>query len=253
VEFSRGRGHGGAVRRKSEQEVEALDPVRKRIYLAADGSDDGLANWSRAMGRNHAYLTQFIWRGTPRKLDEDDRKKLAAASGIPETDLGKTPDPELNNVTPIRNEQAVANRNDHGLEFLGTEGARRFEGPKDLPILGHVKAGANGLFYDQGSVQGVTMRPDYLEGVRAAYAVRVRDMSMYPAYEPNDLVHVNPTLAVLPDNNVVIQLRNGEAFVKRLIRRTEKAVICQEWFPEKRDIRYDPKEVQFIHMIVRPR
>lgn len=150
-------------------------------------------------------------------------------------------------------QQLVVRRNEKDLEFLGEEGARRFEGPKDLPILGHVKAGADGLFFDQGSIQGVTMRPEALLHVRSAYAVRVRDMSMYPAYEPNDLVHVNPTLVVVPDNNVVIQLFDGQAFVKRLLRRTEKAIICLEWHPEKREIKFDPKEVQFIHMIVRPK
>lgn len=148
-------------------------------------------------------------------------------------------------------QQAVAAQKGAGLEFLGEDGARRFEGPKDLPILGHVKAGADGRFYDQGDRQGVTMRPDALMHVKSAYAVRVRDMSMYPAYEPNDLVHVNPTLAVVPNNNVVIQLLDGQAFVKLLVRRTERAVICQEWHPEKRKIEYDPKQIQFIHMIVR--
>lgn len=151
------------------------------------------------------------------------------------------------------NQQLVAARKVNDLEFLGEDGARRFQGPKDLPILGHVKAGADGRFYDQGDFQGVTMRPEALLHVTSAYAVRVRDMSMFPAYEPNDLVHVNPTLAVVPDNNVVIQLVDEQAFVKRLIRRTEKAIICQEWYPEKREIRYDPREVQFIHMIVRPK
>lgn len=159
--------------------------------------------------------------------------------------------PEVNDRDGGHTQQVVASPNSSSLEFLGYEGARRFEGPKDLPILGHVKAGADGRFFDQGETHGVTMRPDVLMHVRQAYSVRVQDMSMFPAYEPNDLVYVNPTLAVVPDSNVVIQLHDGQAFVKRLIRRTEKAVICQEWYPEKREIKYDPKDVLHIHMIVR--
>lgn len=164
---------------------------------------------------------------------------------------GDATEPE-GDANPVDNHQRlVATGNESRLEFLGEEGARRFQGPNNLPILGHVKAGAGGLFFDQGNVQGVTMRPEPLLHVKDAYAVRVHDMSMYPAYEPNDLVHVNPTLAVLPDNNVVIQLYDGQAFVKRLKRRTEKFIICTEWYPEEREVKYDAKQVQFIHMIVR--
>ncbi len=32
---------------------------------------------SRLLGRNAAYIQQFVKRGTPRKLDEEDRRLLA--------------------------------------------------------------------------------------------------------------------------------------------------------------------------------
>jgi phage repressor protein C with HTH and peptisase S24 domain len=40
------------------------------------------------LGRNAAYLQQFITRGSPRKLEEDDRRRLAQFFGIPESELG---------------------------------------------------------------------------------------------------------------------------------------------------------------------
>ncbi len=43
---------------------------------------------SRLLGRNAAYIQQFIHRGIPRKLDEDDRRTLAAYFNIDETILG---------------------------------------------------------------------------------------------------------------------------------------------------------------------
>lgn len=43
---------------------------------------------SRLLGRNAAYIQQFIRRGSPRKLDEDDRRKLARFFGVDETVLG---------------------------------------------------------------------------------------------------------------------------------------------------------------------
>jgi hypothetical protein len=39
---------------------------------------------STLLGRNAAYVQQFIKRGSPRKLDEDDRHILAAHFGIDE-------------------------------------------------------------------------------------------------------------------------------------------------------------------------
>ena len=43
---------------------------------------------SRMLGRNAAYVQQFIRRGIPKKLDEDDRAKLARYYGVPESVLG---------------------------------------------------------------------------------------------------------------------------------------------------------------------
>lgn len=46
------------------------------------------ASLSRLLGRNAAYIQQFIRRGIPRKLDEDDRRTLARYLGVDEARLG---------------------------------------------------------------------------------------------------------------------------------------------------------------------
>jgi phage repressor protein C with HTH and peptisase S24 domain len=43
---------------------------------------------SRLLGRNSAYIQQFIKRGVPRKLDEEDRQTLARYFGVSEKVLG---------------------------------------------------------------------------------------------------------------------------------------------------------------------
>lgn len=43
---------------------------------------------SRMLGRNSAYIQQFIKRGTPRRLDEADRRTLARYFGVAESLLG---------------------------------------------------------------------------------------------------------------------------------------------------------------------
>lgn len=46
---------------------------------------------SRFLGKNPAYIQQYIRRGTPRKLDEDDRRKLAEFYDVDEQVLGAPP------------------------------------------------------------------------------------------------------------------------------------------------------------------
>lgn len=46
------------------------------------------ASLSRLIGRNAAYIQQFIRRGTPKRLSERDRQTLARYFGISEAELG---------------------------------------------------------------------------------------------------------------------------------------------------------------------
>jgi len=49
---------------------------------------ENYADLSRLLKRNPAYIQQFIKRGTPRKLDEEDRRVLARYFGVAEAVLG---------------------------------------------------------------------------------------------------------------------------------------------------------------------
>ena len=44
------------------------------------------------IGRNSSYLQQFIRKGSPRKLEEEDRRKLAQFYGDSEVELGAPED-----------------------------------------------------------------------------------------------------------------------------------------------------------------
>ena len=51
-----------------------LDPVRRRLLRLIAESGTNLRTASLAIDRNPTYLHQFITRGTPRVLAEDDRE-----------------------------------------------------------------------------------------------------------------------------------------------------------------------------------
>src|SRR3954470_6492932 len=63
------------------------DPRQVIQRLCAERGDD-FAGLSRMLGRNPAYIQQFVRRGTPRRLGEDERRKLARYFAISESLLG---------------------------------------------------------------------------------------------------------------------------------------------------------------------
>ena len=65
-----------------------MNDVRETLERLIRARGDGYAQLSQLLGRNAAYIQQFIHRGVPRKLDEDDRRTLAHYFGIDETRLG---------------------------------------------------------------------------------------------------------------------------------------------------------------------
>ena len=62
--------------------------ARTRLADAAKDQGSSLAALSRMLGRNPTYLQQYITKGSPRKLEEDDRRRLAQFLGLAEADLG---------------------------------------------------------------------------------------------------------------------------------------------------------------------
>lgn len=67
-----------------------MDDEAARLALAALIADrrEDYAALSRMLGRNPAYIQQYVKRGTPRRLAEGDRRALATFFGIDEARLG---------------------------------------------------------------------------------------------------------------------------------------------------------------------
>lgn len=61
---------------------------RRRLLDLALAQNVSLAGLSEMIGRNSSYLQQFIRKGSPRKLEEGDRRKLANFLGVRESELG---------------------------------------------------------------------------------------------------------------------------------------------------------------------
>lgn len=71
--------------------MEKLDP-RQWLLELAGSRGVSLAELSRMIGKNASYLQQFVRKGSPRKLEEVDRGRLARFFGVDEALLGANKD-----------------------------------------------------------------------------------------------------------------------------------------------------------------
>jgi phage repressor protein C with HTH and peptisase S24 domain len=67
------------------------DPRVVLERLCAERGED-FAGLSRMLGRNPAYIQQFVRRGVPKRLKEEERRKLARYFSVSEALLGGRPD-----------------------------------------------------------------------------------------------------------------------------------------------------------------
>jgi phage repressor protein C with HTH and peptisase S24 domain len=65
-----------------------MDKIRKRLSREIELRQMDMKQLSLALGKNHAYVQQFLTRGIPAKLKEQDRRKLSEMLDIPESELG---------------------------------------------------------------------------------------------------------------------------------------------------------------------
>ncbi len=77
--------------------VSDMDPDQQRAALAALVARDGtsLATLSRLVGRNAAWMQQYLRRGTPRLLPERERGLIAGFFGVDEAMLGGAAGPAI--------------------------------------------------------------------------------------------------------------------------------------------------------------
>lgn len=156
-------------------------------------------------------------------------KKLADAAGEPLPSLDGTP-PSIDTSVTARREPLPM-------------------GPRDLPIIGSARGGADGLMMDNGAIQGMVERPAQLNGVPTAFAIYMNGDSMEPRYFQGELIYVNPLKPVRPGDFVLIELENQEAYVKRLVRRAGGKIVCKQLNPAQ-DVIFPADRVRHIYRIV---
>lgn len=101
VEVAAPLGPGSKERRGQKPK----DPVRVMLLERIRERGVTIADLSRALQRNEAYMHQFIWRASPQWLGEADRAVICQMLEIPET-LLRPPMPDA--PSPMRLRQSLA-------------------------------------------------------------------------------------------------------------------------------------------------
>ena len=233
--------------------MDPLDPVRDLVLARLDAIGETLKSASMKLGKNHAYLQQFIHRGVPARLPEDTRRALARLLGVEEARLrgmpaGALAEPRFADMslpeTPLPERNATL------------AGPVRFSGK--IPLYGQAEGGADGQFPLNGSLITEIDAPPALAGVAGAYAVMVVGTSMEPRYFAGEAVFVNPRVPVRAGDFVVAQIaahtgaNEGEpplAYVKRYLGRNDKSVRFEQLNPAKR-LTFPADRIVSIHRVV---
>lgn len=83
------------------------DPARQRLLQLADERRVSLTRLSQMLGKNPSYLQQFVKKGSPKKLEEQDRGMLARFFGVPEEELGKSKEKSFGSGVGIRSDDWI--------------------------------------------------------------------------------------------------------------------------------------------------
>ncbi|HEX7930694.1 MAG TPA: S24 family peptidase [Sphingomicrobium sp.] len=142
------------------------DPRVVLERLCAERGED-FAGLSRMLGRNPAYIQQFVRRGVPKRLGEAERRKLARYFSISESLLGGPADDE-----PVG-----------GLVPVKRSAVRASAGPGTIP---YDQAGKAYFAFDESWLKGLTASPSARLSI-----IRVEGDSMAPTLNSGDDILVD--------------------------------------------------------------
>lgn len=177
------------------------EELRRRIEAAVKAGITNYKALSIAIERNHAYVQQFVERGTPRELKSRDEESILNLIGSP---------PPIHHQPQTRTQGFVLNI---------IPGGRLVGATKDLPVFVGAQGGDGHLVVTPDPIE-YRKRPGILDDVANGYGLLIHGESMIPAYRPGQIALVNPNLPPARDEDVILfhlhADENREVIIKHL-------------------------------------
>lgn len=211
------------------------DPRTRLLALALDRGVS-LAALSGLIGRNPTYLQQFVRKGSPRKLEENDRRKLAEFLGVSEAELGGT--------------QYFSNDPSPWARSMRGGG-----GWLDLPRLDVAASAGPGALGggEEGEIGAVRFSARWLraQGLDPTMlsAIRVTGDSMEPLLRDGDEILVDRSPSLPRDGIHVVRI-DDMLMVKRIQTGRPGRVVLESENPAYRPIELAPAEVEIVGRVV---
>lgn len=194
------------------------DPRAELERLCAERGED-FAGLSRMLGRNSAYIQQFVRRGVPKRLGEEERRKLARYFSISESVLGGPADEEkVGELVSVKRSPVRASAgsgsipydeagkpyfafNENWLKSLtsspsGRLSIIRVEGDSMAPTL----SAGDDILVDLGECEGRLRDGIYV--LRADDALVVKRLALHPAGRRVTVQSDNPAYPDWPDCDI---------------------------------------------------
>jgi len=176
--------------------------ARNNLLNLAEGRGVSLAALSALIDRNSSYLQQFVRKGSPRKLEEGDRRKLARFFGVDDSLLG--------------GEVAIAAKEKSSNPTRKAPQADWFDVPR-LALDASAGPGAfadseqpyGALRFSQGWLRGMGLNP------RQLITIAVAGDSMHPTLNDGDEILVDQSRQALRDGIHVVRVGDS-LLVKRV-------------------------------------
>lgn len=202
-----------------------MDSVRKLIEAVVKERDLNMSQLSKDIGKNHAYLQQFIKRGVPTKLDEDVRAQLAERLGVDEALLKPGADHSRREMAVGEFEAAPA-KSRQGTRLLSKGAVAEIDvvagaGGGGYALPSSVTDG-KGVSYAADAVRAEWVMPaEYLReelqvSLGSAEIVRIRGDSMAPLLAAGDRVLIDRRDTKLRQGGIFAVRDADEVIVKQV-------------------------------------
>lgn len=168
--------------------VIGTDRTRFQLKEVLESAGISYARASREIGKNPAYVQQYIERGSPKKMHEDDRRKLADLAGCDERLLVPRQTPLIESfASEVMRKQPVHRRADM----------------HDLPLWLASTAGEL-VDVDLSTPPAYVLRLEQFNANSLAWACRVMDDGLKPCLQIGDTAFFDPLDPARPGDLVCL-------------------------------------------------